>query len=120
MRFRMGPFYIPVQLAGLGVSIIVFVSIGTLLFLKYPNDLSAFYFTIVVDIIFLIDIVLRMRHVSFPWISFSEKGVSKDWKFGVHVFISWEECTEIGIIYAQLIDGRHQGKLPWIYFSKVP
>lgn len=120
MKFRMSPYYIPLQIAGIILSAITILAWGILLLSDYPSSFSSYVFLISLSCVFLIAIILQMRKISFPWIIFSESGVQKKWILNVNTFISWRDCAEIGIILAQLGGGKHQGTLRWIYFSKTP
>ena len=122
MRFRMCPYFVFLHACGIAVALIAIVVGGWFLLVGLPNsdNKEVGVIFIILGSLFLSETIKLMRTISFPWFSFSEAGVKKEWLLNVNVFIAWEECAEIGVMYAKLAGGRHHGPLPWIYFSKVP
>ena len=122
MRFRMCPYFVALHVCGVVVSMVT-VAFGIWFWccgIPGSDNRELGNIFAVLGALFGLETLKLMRAVSFPWFFFSQHGVKKEWLFKVHVFMAWEECAEIGMIYAKLAGGRHHGPLNWIYFSRVP
>lgn len=125
MRFRMSPFHVSRYLTALifmsicsfAICILYASSGGSVS--DIANNFLGLIFMLVLTFSCAIGIVLELRHLGFPWISFSETGIHVDWHLKVHATMNWSDCKEIGILLANF-GSRRTGYLTWIYFSNRP
>ena len=119
MKFRMSSYYTLLLTVSAFLFILLICFFG-LLFLFVRRSFVFFLVIIAMNFWGLVDVFRLMRIRGFPWISFSSTQVSIDCCMGVHKFIPWDECKDIGVLRADFSVGPIRQWRKWLYFSRMP
>ena len=118
MKFRMSPYHIPMLIVVVMVSTVASVGLGMLAWYSFPNGFVICICMALLMVLSLVEAIREMRIKGLPWISFALDGIRMEWKLGVHEFIPWESCVDIGILIADYGGNRYSCMRYWLYFSK--
>ena len=116
MKFRMSPFHVSRIKCVSGVSLF-FMFTSTLLSIRFPEQIMICLFMIFLMLLSVLIAIKEMRIKGFPWVTFEANGVSLKWKLGVHEFLPWEKCLDIGVFIADYGGSRYTALRYWLYFS---
>lgn len=116
MKFRMSPFHVSRIISIFGVSFF-FVITSIMLSISFPEQIEICLFMIFLMLFSILIAVKEMRIKGFPWVSFALDGIRMSWKLGVHEFMPWEKCLDIGIFIADYGGSRYTALRYWLYFS---
>lgn len=116
MKFRMSPFHVSRIKFVSGISLF-FMLASTLLSIMFPEQIEICLFMIFLMLSSVFIAIKEMRIKGFPWVSFESDGIRLRWKLGVHEFIPWKECLDVGIFIADYGGSRYTALRYWLYFS---
>lgn len=117
MRFRMSPYHISMLMAVSIVSSLFSVACGIMAWHSFPDGVEVGALMSFLMLLSIVEAIRQMRLKGFPWISFSLDGIRMDWKLGVHEFLPWEKCLDVGVFIADYGGSRYTALRYWIYFS---